>query len=341
MDNLIRESIEHSFNEFYEKKFYFSYSSLNKLLWNPAVFFQIYVLGMRQDTTSKSLIEGKVIHALLLNKEEFDKEFIVSPKSIPTSNTKVVIDRIYNHHSELISQGFKKTELIEYKDAVLDVLSDMNLHQSLKTDEQRIEKIITSETLSYWDYLKNSQGKTIITEETYNYCLRAVDAIKENKEISKMMGLDVSQFDDIEVFNEQEMSVEKFMHYPFGLKGVLDNLVIDHANKRIIINDLKTTSKDLKDFPESVEYYSYWMQAVIYIILVYGKYQHLLQQNYQLSFNFIVIDSNFVVYDFGVSESTLSTWFDRFKQKVEIAMFHYSNRSYDLPYELAHTKYIL
>jgi orotate phosphoribosyltransferase len=52
----------------------------------------------------------------------------------------------------------------------------------------------------------------------------------------------------------------------------LDNVVVDHNSKTIFINDLKTTGKSIQDFPESVEYYKYWMQAVIYVMLASEKF---------------------------------------------------------------------
>ena len=62
-------------NNFYSKKFKFSYSSLNKLLFSPSLFYRDYILEEREIKTDKHLIEGKLIHLLLLQPEEFDKEF--------------------------------------------------------------------------------------------------------------------------------------------------------------------------------------------------------------------------------------------------------------------------
>ena len=51
LEDIMQESAELLENNFYAQKFYFSYSSLNKLLWNPAVFYQQYVLGMKEERT--------------------------------------------------------------------------------------------------------------------------------------------------------------------------------------------------------------------------------------------------------------------------------------------------
>ena len=342
MDSLIAESMIASEEEFYSKPFQFSYSSFSKLLWNPVAFYQIYVLGLREESTTPSLTNGKVIHALLLSESTFNDMFVISPTSIPSSSTKTVIDRVFNHHLELKKNGDSRTDLMDYSDAILDVLADINLHQSLKTDFQRVEKIVNTESLSYWEFLKSKEGKEIIDQQTYNYCVTAADVIKTNPELSKLMGLNVTEFDNIEVHNEIALS-KTLEKYPFGLKGILDNVVVNHDEKTISINDLKTTSKDLKDFPESIEYYSYWMQAAIYLILIYFKYEKLIvQDKYNVNFNFVVIDKNLMAYAFPVSSKTQETWFERFTEEVLIpAKYHYTERKYELPYKFCTKQIIL
>ena len=51
--------------EFYAKDFNFSYSSLNKLLFSPSLFYKDYILLDREVKTDKHLIEGKLVHCLL------------------------------------------------------------------------------------------------------------------------------------------------------------------------------------------------------------------------------------------------------------------------------------
>ena len=41
--DIMNESIEIQQKDFFSKKFYYSYSSLSKLLWSPAAFYSIYV----------------------------------------------------------------------------------------------------------------------------------------------------------------------------------------------------------------------------------------------------------------------------------------------------------
>jgi hypothetical protein len=319
---------------FYEKKFYFSYSSLNKLMWNPAVFYQLYVLGMKEERTDAHLVQGKIVHALLLEEEKFNDQFIISPGKLPGDSVKIVVDRVFAHYLEISANGDQRTNLVEFDQAILDVMIDMNYHQSLKTDQQRLDKIISAETISYWDFLKAKDNKTLIDQATYDFCKGAVDLIKTDKSLCNLIGCDVTEFDNKEVYNELPVSID-YSNAPFGLKGIIDNLVIDHDKKTIFVNDIKTTSKDLKDFKETIEFYSYWLQAVMYCTLISIKYQNLLESGYELKFHFVVIDRSFQTYAFPVSDSTLKTWLDRMGKVLEAAKWHYVNKSYDLPYEFA------
>jgi hypothetical protein len=334
LEQIMQESAETLEKDFYLKKFYFSYSSLNKLMWNPAVFYQMYILGIKEERTDSHLVQGKIVHALLLEEEKFNDQFIISPSKLPGDSVKIVIDRVFAHYQELSQNGDLRTELVDFDQAILDVMVDMNYHQSLKTDQQRLDKIITAEAISYWSFLKTKGNKTLIDQDSYDFCKNAVELIKTNKELCTLIGCNTTEFDNVEVYNELPLTVE-YAKAQFGLKGIIDNVVINHDKKTIFINDIKTTSKDLKDFPETVEFYSYWLQAVIYCTMIGIKYMDLLSSGYEIKFHFVVIDRAFQTYSFPVTEHTLNTWLDRMNKVLEAADWHYTNKRYDLPYSFA------
>jgi hypothetical protein len=213
-------------------------------------------------------------------------------------------------------------------------MKDMNYHQALKTDHQRLDKAITAETRNYWAFLKSKGNKTLIDKETHDFCYNAVELIKTDKSICKLIGCNLTEFDNVQVFNELPLSCN-IANKSFGLKGIVDNLVIDHNQKIVYINDVKTTSKDLKDFSETVEFYSYWMQAAIYTTMVAVRFQNYMSTGYELKFHFVVVDKNFQTYAFPVRQSTLEQWFDRLSTSLDKAEWHYTNKSYDLPYDFA------
>jgi len=315
---------------FYKNKFYFSYSSINKLLFSPRMFYSHYVLNQRQDSVDAHLIEGRVLHCLLLEPENFDEQFLVINSKVPSGNTKTIIDAIFKQHLTL---GNNTLSLNDYEDEILIQLGTINLHQALKTDQQRLDKIITEENISYFEFLKESLDKTVLDQETLNSCKERLEVLKQNRDVRSLLQLDGAEEDEhIVVRNELQLAVD-IEGLPFGFKGFIDNLVIDHDSKTVFVNDLKTLGKSIQDFPDSVEYYRYWIQGIIYMYMVKEKFSEL--SDYDFKITFIVIDKYNQVYPYQVSEETQAEWEKKFEEVVQKVKWHYENRQYDLPYDLA------
>jgi hypothetical protein len=318
-------------DNFYKKEFNFSYSSINKLLFSPRMFYNHYVLKEKEDSTDSHLVIGRVLHCLLLEPLNFDNQFAVMTSKIPSENNKKIIDNIFRNY--LVNQNNTLT-LEDYSKDILTHLLTINLHQSLKTDQQRLDKILTDENNEYFEFLKLSLGKTVIDQIILDNCKKSLDVIKANDDVRALLQLDkIQEDDDIEVYNELIVSMSD-KNLPFGFKGVLDNVVVDHNSKTIFINDLKTSGKSIQDFPESVDYYKYWIQGTIYVMLASEKFLKD-KQDWNVQLTFIVIDKYNQVYPYQVSSESLSKWKIDFEKIVTQIRWHYDNKQYDLPYDLA------
>jgi hypothetical protein len=248
---------------------------------------------------------------------------------LPSGNNKIIIDLIFKYH---LSIGNDSLTLSDYSPEILSHLLTINLHQALKTDQQRLDKILVDENKLYFDFLKESSGKTVVDQETLDGCKSGLEVLKLNSSVRALLQLDKTDEDDhVEIYNELQLQVD-IAGLPFGFKGFVDNLVIDHDSKSIFINDLKTLGKSIQDFPDSVEYYRYWIQAVIYMNMVKEKYN---LEGYAYHITFIVIDKYNQVYPYQVSSETLVQWSEKFEEVVTKVKWHYENKQYDLPYELA------
>lgn len=326
MNNIEKE------NEFFSSKYILSYSGLNKLLFNPSLFYRHYILKQREDTTDKSAVEGKLIHCLLLEPLSFDNVFKITMNSLPGDNAKTVIDRLYNHYKELKrNDDTTSSDINDYKNAILDILTDMGLHQSLKTDESRVDKILNTKNIEYWDHLNLSENKILIDENTYTFANNIVEKIKSIDYIKTIRGENEPGCD---VLNEILLESSDF-EYEFGIRGIIDNLVFDHLNKEIRINDLKTTSKSLSNFSDSIEFYKYWLQASIYKMLVEKTYRSTFElRDYNISFRFIVVDAYGQIGTIQVSESTLKSWEEKTLNILDnVNLHHFINRNFSLPYD--------
>jgi len=320
--------------KFYQNKFYFSYSGLNKLLYSPALFYNHYVLNQREDSTDPHLVGGRVLHCLLFEPEKYDEQFISLPGKLPTASQKEIIDNIFKIHCSIENNSLL---LEDYSQDILTLLLTANLYQALKTDQQRLDKILTEENKEYFEFLKQSQNKTIVDQPTLDGCKVQVEVLKNNQDVRALLQLDKTEEDThIEIYNELHIKMDH-PKLPFGLHGVLDNIVIDNDSKTIFINDLKTTGKSIGDFPDAVEYYKYWIQGAIYFILAADKFLKDLpnKETWNIKITFIVIDKYNLVYPFQVSDKTMDKWNDDFLDIIAIAKWHYENKKYNLPYDLA------
>lgn len=313
--------------EFYSKKFYLSYSGLGKFLYSPSLFYRHYVLQQKEEKLDSYLIEGKVIHCLLLDDGSFDKQFILMPSSLPSGNTKLVVDKVYDRVKE--GPGLLENYSVE----IVEILKEINLHQSLKTDQQRVDKIVTEETKSYFEFLKVKGSKDLIDSATLQKCSEAVEAVRNDPKACSLLGLLRHEMENIDVYNEIPMQAEVMDVYPFGLKGIIDNIKVDYDTKTIHINDLKTSGKTLDDFEETIEYFNYWAQAAIYLMLVRENMKELITPDWNIVFHFIVIDKYNQVYAFEVSKVTLMAWEDMLTKKLNEFQWHYREKKYTLPYK--------
>ncbi len=319
--------------QFYKSDFYFSYSSINKLLYSPAAFYRHYILNQREDAVDAHLVAGKVLHCLLLEPDKFNDEFIVIPSNLPKDNNRLLVDEVFKVFQ---SQPDTDLTLADFPDTIISVLTGINLHQSLKTDEGRIAKMVTEQNTQYFEFLKVKQGKTIVDQATLDTAKESVELLRNHETVRSLLQLDNDKDENIKIYNEEGVQIKSSI-YKFGFKGILDNVVMDYNTKTLFINDLKTTGKAIQDFPDSVQYYKYWIQAVMYKQLSLGRYLKGLPDapEWKIVITFIVIDRNNLIYPFQVSAETLKTWEEEFKNILKVISYHYNNKDFTLPYELA------
>jgi len=305
---------------FYKKKFHFSYSGFNKLLFAPSAFYKHYILNQREDKMEQHLIEGSLLHCLLLEEDKFHDKYVVSPVNLPGDSIKNVVDKVFVR--ALVTNNLHLS-LEELEDDIVQILQDINLYQSLKTDAQRVEKVITDASISYYNFLTTKGDKAVIDEDTLTKVKGYAEIVRSNAKITSLLNIGGA-------FSMSEVPFVMDTKYAFGLRGFVDNVNIDHGAKVIYINDLKTSGKLLQDFPETIEYYKYWLQAAVYCKLVRANYG---LSDYQIKFHFIVVDKLTQCYAFEVSQVTLNSWMDKLDEIMKIADYHYTNRKFDLPYE--------
>jgi hypothetical protein len=324
---------------FYDKPFKFSYSSMNKVLTSPGIFYKEYVLKEREIQYGKHLLEGTVIHYLVLENQGFDDKFLVLSDNLPSDTNRLVADYCFEIYKEKDDDTLVLTDFVT---EILDKLLEINKHQSLKDtkdglgDDKRIAKIADQRTLDYFEFLKKKAGRIIIDSALLDKCTRRADIVKANTQMRDLLGLDLeSDGRTYGVYNELDIDIDAKEGESFGYKGILDNMVVDVRNKTIRINDFKTTGKSLTDFSEAVEYWNYWLQAAMYVKLVRSFLSSVIQKDWTIEFRFIVFDKYDQLYAFQVTDETLNSWVEKMKVAEKEAEYHYVSKDFTLPYEYA------
>lgn len=325
-------------DEFFSQPFMMSYSGLNKLLFSPVLFHQHYILKQRDDVVDKPMVEGKLLHCLLLNPEEFENEFVLMSSDMPSDGPRKVLDKIY----EIMKANGKSEMDGTFMDHILDVLKEQNLYQSLKTDDQRIDKMTTTKNVKYLDYKFQAEKKTVVDQDMYDFAKNTVDIIKSNSKLMDIMGFNQDSLTtNIKQYNELDLVCLEFEDYSFGIRGIIDNLVVDHDAKVIRVNDLKKSSKSIGQFEESIDYYNYWMQAALYRLLVNHIKETTFGVDYPVEFRFIVVDPYMQVAPIRISEDTQKYWALELEDKLEQANYHFKERDFSLPYEFLTGEYVI
>ena len=317
---------------FFKEAFEFSYSSLNKLLFSPSLFYKDYILKDRELKTDKYLVEGKLVHCLVFEPENLNAKFKIVPDKTPTDSVRKILHKVHDKD--------KSVDIMTADDLILETLREENLYQTLKEDSARLAKIQTEESKIYWKFIANPMVD-VIDQDTLAKCADYAEIIKANTDVMALFSSTSTDFDldPIQTYAEKPLNCE-LKDKPFGLKGIIDFYKVDDEEELVTICDLKTTSKSISDFRETVEFYNYWLQAAIYCKLVFENLDES-QQDYNFIYKFVVIDNYKQVYVFDVSPETLSMWTQGLEETLKVAEYHYTQRDFSLPYEFLVEKVIL
>ena len=335
-------------NAFFNTRFKFSYSGLNTLLTSPRTFYNDYVMDNKTKSFGKHLLEGTLIHFLILEDENFKDSFIVTPGLLPGSTNLELAEHIYamvlREVNEKLDEGMYaevNTDLSHYRSEILQYLIDIDKHQSLKDtkdgkgDDKRMAKVCDQRTLDYFEFLCEAEGKTIIDSELLARCKERADIVKSDPNTRALLGLDIiSDQTKTMVYNELHIKCP-MPNLPFDFHGTIDNMVVDLDAKKVYINDLKTSGKSLVNFEESVEFYNYWLQASMYIKLAKYFLRDVIDHSWEIEFRFIVFDKYNQLYPFKVRNSTLESWKEKTNKAIAQAIWHYENKDFTLPYDYA------
>lgn len=251
---------------YYEDNSRINNSAIGWFIKKGPVYLKGMLDGKIEGLKANVLEKGTMIHEYILQPDEFWKDYKILDFTVPKSKQqKEVLDK-YNSLLELNPFDEKdKLKLQAYKSVYNNKFSD---DKCIK----EINKLIETYQ-QYLEYINTKDNRKSISFADLALLKKLKSKIEEHKKANLLL---FKYSDDWEVHNEFHINWEfpvKGKYSNVKCKSLLDRLMINHKEKKIILIDLKTTS-NLFDFGHSMELFDYYRQLAFYwmAIFYYFKY---------------------------------------------------------------------
>jgi len=260
-----------------------SISGLNLLARSPRAYKK-YIEDPR-DEESEALRKGSALDCMLTEPDKFDERFAVADNTPPGGMmgefVRVFLDfrTRSNDDSEAAFDAALKTA---YK------ISGFKIKF-----ESVIKKFEADDIQEYVKFVIDSKGKTILSPNEWVSALGMKEMLLNNEFTKEYL----VHLPSNPMIDEHNQLVIEWTYKGIQCKSILDKVLVDHDEKRIIPMDIKTTSKGTGNFIQSFIRYGYFRQCSFYVHAIrYWLYNisEIDNPNDWVigPFKFIVVDSN-------------------------------------------------
>lgn len=203
---------------------------------------------------SPSLLIGSAIDTMVTEPSAFKDLFYVMRSNIDiASKTAAFVEAVFKEMPmEIFEDALNKV-------SVKAIANEVSYYANLK-EETIVKKLLEDSDVNlYYEDLKLSDGKKMLTSNQYQKVLDCVRALHSNPLSEKLL------FEPLPENKERFFQV-KFLVTLEGIeyKVMFDMIIVDHENKKIHIYDLKSTSKKVYEFPQSFLQFNYQLQDRLY-----------------------------------------------------------------------------
>jgi hypothetical protein len=332
-----------------------SYSAIKLLRTDPAEYERLYICGGERRKENDRQIEGMILHDKILSPDVVRDKYVIIPEK-PTSPMMLsyleTLANLINAHlsfeesinpSNILAceqQAYKKSGYTESFESVKE--------KSLKYDDyfkfcllkdtkygisegqlSRVDSIIDN-TSSHLDlYLGfNQRSKAGNSEKSLLSGLVSPDRTLEHCIVNKTLE-QYWEFSFSEVLPLTSKTTGKRVN--ILMRGSIDYIFVSHKNKHIYIKDLKKV-EDLFKFRDFYQERKLDLQAGVYYTVV----NNFLEKNkldYNLSFQFVVVDDCSRIYQFPLHDETMKKILKKTQADMDMAYYHIVTRQFGLPYE--------
>lgn len=248
---------------------------------SPKKFLQFFAEN-KEEEQSISLERGSLLHLW----HEHEDKFIISDVEKPSKMMSDWVERVFKalFPTGLPVEAFGEDTFLNYKG---------NAYSNIKDPKKHLEKF-KLEGLSYLEFLFKADGKYALTPATKEILVNSMASLQAHHKANDILFGTLP--DGMERFKEAEIYWSmpiKDTDRVLKQKAKIDNFIVDYKNKRIFLNDLKSTSKPVSLFKNSFTYYHYYRQLAFYGIALYEwlKQRNIDPEGWSIKPRIVAVDS--------------------------------------------------
>ena len=243
--------MEVTFEQFRETKA-LSATRLGHLDVSPA-----YYKKMLEETEDADHFRfGSAVDCLITEPHKFKDSFYVSDSEKPSDNIASIVEGVL--------RDLKGAEIAVTMDPQLSIYEAFIVRNARLVgygnkwkEETIINKVVESGS-TYFKSIVESEGKAVLSSDDYNRVKRCVETLKTSLFTTDIIN---SHSEDMEWKWQVPITFNIGDHL---CKILVDLIIIDHADQRVYIYDLKTTGKSIYSFPGSFIKFRYYLQGALY-----------------------------------------------------------------------------
>lgn len=310
--------------EYYEIK-KVSNSSLSWFQKSPK-YFKAMLDGEITEPSKSYFEKGEMIHQYLLEPDEFVKNYTFLAYATPTSQQQKDFCKSYAH-KKIGSEDERL--LAAYRES----------YSTKESDEKVLEKakILANDYKAYIKSIKISYMYVAILPPEMETTLSTIKSniVNHQKANELLFNQEHATFGNTkDLFIGNEFPI--YWTSPNGVecKSLLDRLIIDFKNKKIILVDLKTTSH-ITEFKEKFVEYKYYRQMAFYWMALYwhfkANYPEEKWEEYQQETYIVAISTDNLseIKVFNVSDPSLNMGLDEIIPLLELIKWHSAENKWD------------
>lgn len=229
------------------------------------------MLDGKEGLKASFLDKGTMIHEYILQPEEFWKDYIILDFAVPKVKQQKDLLEFY--------ANAKMVDPLASEDDIL-LMSYNSAYSNNKSIDKRIQEAreLVETYQNYIEYFRNKNSKKVISFADLNMLKTIKKNMEDHKKANELL---FNYPETFEVHNEFHINWEYPNASTLGdlpCKSLLDRVMIDHTNKKIILVDIKTTA-DIYNFKHSVEEFDYCRQLAYYWLAIHWYFKNELKLN--------------------------------------------------------------